>query len=218
MSADCMCGGNHHATRVRHDMFLPLHNNVPHVKANLASITRLIVVVQILAAVVGCATQSTKNGPTAAELDAMGERAVATLLENRPETREVIDRSVGYVVMKLTATKIPWVGTANGYGVVVNKRTNTRSYIQVSRFEIGGGYGAQTFKVIIAFEDEKLLNRVASGASHFDAGADVAAGTSSVDVAATKTGKGYQAFRLAEGGAAATVTVRVAYAKPYLAD
>ena len=166
----------------------------------------------------GCASTPEGGGPTAAELDAMGEKGVTTLLETRPETREVMDRSVGYVVIKLTATKIPWIGTATGYGVVVNKRTNTRSYIQVSRFEIGGGYGAQTFKVIIVFEDEKLLDKVATGTSHFEAGADVAAGTSVADGAATKSGKGYQAFRLPEGGAAATVTVRMAYSKPYLKE
>ncbi|MDH3549651.1 MAG: hypothetical protein OEQ16_09915 [Gammaproteobacteria bacterium] len=187
-------------------------------KPALETTTRVLFVAHVLAVLAGCATQSTQGGPTANELDAMGERAVATLLQVRPEAQEVMDRSVGYVVLKLTATKIPWVGTATGYGVVVKKRTDTRSYIQVSRFEIGGGYGAQTFKVIIAFEDEKRLDRVAAGASHFTAGADVAAGTSSTDGAAAKSGKGYQAFRLAEGGAAATVTVRVAYSKPYLKD
>jgi len=187
-------------------------------KPTLASAIRLVVAAHILSVIAGCATPSKEGGPTAAELDAMGEKAVATLLETRPETREVMDRSVGYVVIRLTATKIPWVGTATGYGVVVNKRANTRSYIQVSRFEIGGGYGAQTFKVIIAFDDEKLLDRVATGATHFAADADVAAGTSSADSGATKKGKGYQAFRLAEGGAAATVTVRMAYSKPYLKD
>jgi len=187
-------------------------------KTVLATAARVFIVAHVLAVLAGCATRSTHDGPTATELDAMGERSVATLLETRPETQEIMDRSVGYVVLKLTAAKIPWIGTAAGYGVVVNKRTNTRSYIQVSRFEIGGGYGAQTFKVIIAFEDEKRLNRVATGASHFTAGADVAAGTSSADGAAAKTGKGYQAFRLAEGGAAATITVRLAVSKPYLKD
>jgi lipid-binding SYLF domain-containing protein len=181
--------------------------------------TRLIVVAHILAAVIGCATQSPGKGkPTAAELDAMGDKAVAILLETRPETREVIDRSVGYVVLTLTATKIPFFGTASGYGVVVDKRINTRTYVKVSRFEIGGGLGRQTFKVIIALEDEKRLNRIASGTWNFEAGADVASGTSSAEGTATKSGKGYRAFKLAEGGAAATVTVRVAYAKPYLTE
>jgi len=192
--------------------------DIAHVKPNLASAIRLIVAAYILTVVAGCATPSKEAGPTAAELDAMGERAVATLLDTHPETREVMDRSVGYVVIRLSAAKIPWVGTAAGYGVVVNNRTNTRSYIQVSRFEVGGGYGAQTFKVIIVFEDEKLLNKVAAGTTHFAAGADVAAGTSSVDGAVMTSGKGYKAFRLAEGGAAATVTVRAASSKPYLKD
>ena len=137
---------------------------------------------------------------------------------NLPEVREVIDRSVGYVVVNMRVTKIPMVGAGSGYGVVVDKRTNTRSYIRVSRLEVGGGLGAQKFKVVIVYEDEKHLDRIAAGTWHFDAGAEIAAGSASAGGAATESGKGYQAFRLAESGATATVTLRAAHAKPYLRD
>jgi lipid-binding SYLF domain-containing protein len=118
----------------------------------------------------------------------------------------------------MRVTKIPMVGAGSGYGVVVDKRTNTRSYIRVSRLEVGGGLGARKFKVVIVYEDEKHLDRIAAGTWHYDAGAEVAAGSASAGGAATKSGKGYQAFRLAESGATATVTLRAAHAKPYLRD
>ena len=189
---------------------------------------RAAVIAHILAAATGCATTSPEEGgPTAAELDEMGEKAVATLLESKPEVQETLDKSVGHVVVNMTVTKIPWFGAGVGYGVVVDKRTDTRSYIRVSRFEVGGGYGAQKYKVVIVFSDEKLLERAAKGTWHYEAGAEVAAGSTSAEVGAgssgadgvpTKSGKGYKAFKLAEGGAVATVTVRVANAKPYLKD
>jgi lipid-binding SYLF domain-containing protein len=116
----------------------------------------------------------------------------------------------------MKVTKIPVVGAGSGLGVVVDRRTDTRSYLKISRFEIGGGLGAEKFKVIIVFDDGKLLDRAAAGAWHYDAGAELAAGTASSEGGVQAAPKGFQAYRLVEGGALATVTVRVARAKPYL--
>lgn len=192
----------------------------------LALAIRAAVIVHVLVAATGCATTSPEEGgPTAAELDAMGDKAIAALLESKPEVQEALDKSVGHVVVNMTVTKIPWFGAGAGYGVVVDQRTSSRSYIRVSRFEVGGGYGAQKYKVVIVFSDEKLLERAAKGTWHYEAGAEVAAGSTSTEVGAgsgggegvpTKSGKGYKAYKLAESGAVATVTVRLAYAKPYL--
>jgi len=196
------------------------------VKPFLRLAIRTAVIAYVLVAATGCATMAPEeSGPTAAELDEMGEKAVATLLESKPEVQEAFDESVGHVVINMTVTKIPWFGTGAGYGVVFDKQTNTRSYIRVSRFEVGGGYGAQKYKVIIVFSDAKVMERAAKGAWHYEAGAEVAAGSTSAEVGAgssgvdgvpTKSGKGYKAFKLAEGGAVATVTVRLAHASPYL--
>jgi lipid-binding SYLF domain-containing protein len=175
------------------------------------------VVAVALAILTGCATLSPEEREARrAELDQMGDETVAALLETKPQLREVLDESVGYAVVDMKVTKIPVFGAGGGYGVVVDKRTNTRSYIKVSRFEIGGGLGAQKFKVIVIFEDGKLLDRAASGAWHYEAGAEAAAGTASTEGHVTKSGKGYHAYKFAEGGAVATVTIRMAYAKPYL--
>ena len=184
----------------------------------LALVVGLNVITFALTALLGCATLSPEEREAKRiELDKMGEKALATLLETKPGLREVFDKSIGYMVVDMTVTKIPMVGAGGGVGVVVDKRTNTRSYIKVTRFEVGGGLGAQKFKVIVFFNEGKLLDRVASGAWHYDAGAEAAAGSTSIEGAVTTTfSKGYQAYKLAEGGASATITVRVAYSKPYL--
>lgn len=171
----------------------------------------------VLMALVGCASLSPQERDAKrAELDAMSEKAMATLLQSKPEAADSLDKSVGYAVVHMTTTKIPMVGAGSGAGVVVDKRSSAHSYVKVSRFEVGGGLGAQKFKVIIFFFDEKLLAATASGAWHFDAGAEAAAGSASAEGTASGLGDGYKAYRLAEEGAVATVTVRVAYATPYL--
>jgi lipid-binding SYLF domain-containing protein len=188
-----------------------------NMKLFVALSVRLALVVLVPAVLSGCATLSPEERDAKrAELDEMGERAVATLLEKDPQLKAVIDRSVGYVVVDMTSTKIPIFGAGSGFGVVVDKRSNTRSYLKVSHFEVGGGLGAQKFKVIIVFSDGKLLDRVASGAWHYQAGAEVVAGSERAEGSVATSDKGYEAFRLTENGAVMTVTVRVARAKPYL--
>ena len=165
-----------------------------------------------------CATLSpAEREAKRAELDAMADTTIETVLAATPEARDVLDCSVGYLVIDMKVTKVPVFGAGKGFGVVVDRRTDTRTYLKVSRFEVGGGLGAQAFKVFVVFEDDKLLEKAAGGAWHYEAGAEMAAGSASAEGAVQKK-KGFKAYRIAEGGAAATVTVKVARAKPFLDD
>jgi lipid-binding SYLF domain-containing protein len=165
----------------------------------------------------GCATLSpAERDAERAALDAMAERTLVALLQGEPQAGKVLERALGYAVIDMAVTKIPAFGAGSGKGVVVDRRTSTRSYLKVSRFEVGGGLGAQKFQVVIIFEDGTLLDRATAGAWHYEAGAELAAGTSSAEGSVQRAAKGYEAYKLAEGGAAATVTVRVARAKPWL--
>jgi len=186
-------------------------------KANWTAIAGAGLLAALVAGLPGCTTLSVEERDARrAELDAMADTTIETLLETKPQSREVLDRSLGYIVIDMKVTKIPMVGAGSGLGVVVDRRTNTRSYLKVSRFEVGGGLGAQKFKAIIVFDDGKLLERAAAGTWRYDAGAELAAGTASSDGSMQAAPKGFQAYRLVEGGALATVTVRVARARPYL--
>jgi lipid-binding SYLF domain-containing protein len=183
----------------------------------LARNVRLVIVALAVTSLSGCATLSAdEQEEHRAELDEMGDRAIAKLLETRPETSELLEQCVGYAVINMQVTKIPVFGAGGGYGVVRDQNSDAHSYIKVSRFEVGGGLGTQKFKVIIFFSDEKLLNRALSGSWHFEAGAEAVAGESSIEDNLNKSGEGYSAFRIGESGAVATVTIRVARATPYL--
>lgn len=153
--------------------------------------------------------------PTRAELDAMSDAALAQVLESRPELGELLEQWPGWGVVEMQAAKIPLVGKGSGYGVVVDRRSGRRSYTRVSRFEIGGGVGAQRFRIVILFEDAALLERAAGGSWHYSAGAEVAAGKSDASGGVARAGKGYRAYRLAESGGAASITVRIARGTPF---
>jgi len=117
----------------------------------------------------------------------------------------------------MTLTKVPFVGGARAPGVIVDKRTGQRTYLELTRFDVGGGMGVATFKVVVLFQDPELLSRAMSGFWHFEAGAEAGAGSASAEGSvAAATSKGYKVFRLAENGVLATVTVRTVRARPYL--
>lgn len=191
------------------------------ISSDLTIAIRHLILVIAVVLLCNCSTLSPEGeGPDRSELDAMSQNAITTLLETKPELQELLDKSVGYAVVNMTITKIPVIGTGAGYGVVVDKRTNTHSYIQVSQFEVGGGMGAEKFKVLIVFSDEKLVDRAARGTWHYEAGADAVAGSDRAETATSQADKdsGYKAYKLSESGACVRVTVRVARAKPYLVD
>lgn len=173
--------------------------------------------VLIVALLSGCAGLSPEDAAAMrSELDEMAEKAIAKLLAAKPDVSELHERSVGYMVVDKKVTKIPVFGFGGGQGVVVDRRSGKRTYLKVKRAEVGGGLGAQRFRMIVFFEDEKLVDKVTSGAWHYELGAEAGAGTSDTASTASGKGEGYHAFRLNEGGAAATATIRVMHARPFL--
>ena len=178
---------------------------------------RLIAVTSLMVVLASCATLSPEEAEQKRrEIDAMSEAAITRLIESRPELKPSLDQAVGVAVADMSVTKIPVFGAGGGVGVIVDKRSNARTYVKVSRFEIGGGMGVQSFKVILLVQDPKLMDEGMSGFWHFDAGADVAAGEKSAEGSVASASSGYQVFRLADSGAIATVTVRTIRARPFL--
>ena len=171
------------------------------------------VIIAILA-VAGCSSLSPEaKQEKRTELDAMSEATLLRLFEAQPETEFVYEQCVGYAIAAMNQTKIPVVGTGKGYGIVIDKSNNVRKYVEVSQFEVGGGLGAQKYKAVVFFKDEARLKKAMTGFWHFQAGAEAAAGTATAG-GSTSSGKGYRAYKIAESGAVATLTIRIVRAKP----
>jgi len=178
---------------------------------------RLTLIAVLITALFGCNTLTPEEAQQKRqEIDAMSESALARLVDIHPEVQSQIDESPGYAVADMSVSKIPFVGAGGGSGVIVDRRSGDRTYVKVSRFEVGGGMGVQSFKVIVLFEDEDLLGRAMTGFWQVDAGAQVGAGETSAEGSASSVARGYHVYRLTEGGAIATVTVRAVNARPFL--
>ena len=143
----------------------------------------------------------------------MSESTLLRLFEQQPESKVEYEQCVGYAIAVMNQTKVPVIGTGKGYGVVIDRRNDAREYVKVSQFEVGGGLGTQKYTVILFFKDETRLKKAMTGFWHFQAGAEAAAGDASRG-GRSSSGKGYQAYKIAESGAVATLTVRTVRAKP----
>jgi lipid-binding SYLF domain-containing protein len=157
-----------------------------------------------------CSTMSSVEKNTKrAELDAMAEAAITGLVERDETLQQKIDDSLGYAVANMKVTKVPIVGAGGGEGVFVNNKTKKRTYFTVSRFDIGGGWGARSYKVLLVLDSQEAIDRLDKGTWEFQAGVEASAGTASAEGSSGALNAGYTVHVLSDGGASATATARV---------
>jgi lipid-binding SYLF domain-containing protein len=164
----------------------------------------------------GCATLSLEERTQKRnEIDTMADKAIAELIEENPKIQKKMDKAIGYMIVDAKVTKIPVFGAGSGTGVVVDKITDTTTYIKVTRYDIGGGLGTRTFKSILLFKDRELLDAAKDGKWIFRAGAEASAGSATSEGSSGSKKKGYELYVLSEGGASVTWTVYMIRIKPY---
>mgnify|MGYP001822019708 FL=1 len=140
-------------------------------------------------------------------------QTLADLVEDQPDAQADLDNAIGHAIFSNSAAKVPFVGTGDGIGVVVNQETDERTYLKVTRFDVGGGLGVRTYRVIMIFFEEEALNKLAGGKLEFGAGVEAGAkdkdiGTGAGGIAGSRK-KGYVLYQLSDSGVSATFTVNM---------
>ncbi|MGB5966056.1 MAG: hypothetical protein WBF77_02570 [Sulfurimonadaceae bacterium] len=157
----------------------------------------------------GCAKPTLDENEAARQaIDKMAETTKSELLKEHKELQGELDSAVGYMVTNWKTTKVPLVGGGGGDGVVVDNATKEHVYINVKRVDVGGGYGARSFKVLLVVKDKALLANLKNGAWKFEGGAEVTAGTASTGGSSGGSDSEYKSYMLLDGGGSATVTLR----------
>jgi len=158
----------------------------------------------------GCSSMTTAEKENKrSELDLMAKTAIDGLVEQDAKLQKQIDDSLGYAIANMKVTKVPVVGAGGGEGVFVNNKTNKRIYFTVSRFDIGGGWGARSYKILLVFSTQEMLDRFDEGTWEFQAGVEASAGTAAAEGSSGALTEGYTVHVLSDGGASATATARV---------
>ncbi len=146
-------------------------------------------------------------------------KTLTDLYKEDSTNQETVESSVGYVILNNKITKIPLVGAGAGYGVAINTQSNEKTYLKATRFDVGGGWGARSVRVVIIFQDEKKFNDFIDGYWSANAGAEgsakvgdagIASGAGSGDVGEDK---GYTIHTITDAGVSATATAGIVHVK-----
>ncbi|MFV9616531.1 MAG: hypothetical protein ACNYZG_11285 [Gammaproteobacteria bacterium] len=171
---------------------------------------KILTLVCVLFVLTACSSMSVTERETKRnQLDEMAEKAIAGLIEQDPSLQQKLDESLGYAVANMKVTKVPIVGAGGGEGVFVNKKTNKHLYFTVSRFDVGGGWGARSYKILLVFDTQEMLDRLNNGVWEFQAGVEASAGTAAAEGSSGALNEGYTVHVLSDGGASATATARI---------
>lgn len=97
------------------------------------------------------------------EVDKTADTTIEQLVAKDPSIQESLDQATGYAVASVSATKIPIVGGGYGLALLHDLESNTRTYINVTRFDLGAGVGAGKFRVLIILNSRAALEKFRDG-------------------------------------------------------
>ena len=119
-----------------------------------------------------------------------------------------VDASAGYFAGRAKAVMAAVVGVHGGRGVVVNRESGDRTYMDIEAFELGAGVAARSYGLVAVVEDPELLEQIRFGVHYSSVEADIAAGTAGRAAALARVLEGARIFVLPESGAGLSTTLQ----------
>ncbi len=103
-----------------------------------SNIFKCLSIVVVLISIAACRTISVeKRAPMRQEINTQGNDTIEALISEQPELQNKIDASAGYFVGRVSAVKAPVVGGGKGIGVLYDQEQETRTYMNVKRYDLG---------------------------------------------------------------------------------
>jgi len=169
----------------------------------------------------GCASIPGKTGTEQAQsIDELVEKTLKDLAQQHPGAPEEIAQSKGYAIFSNKITKIPVVGAGAGYGVALRQPSGERTYMRMTRFDFGAGWGARSVRPVLIFFDEQKFQQFIDGAFKVKMGAEASAKVGEAGAAGGMGGvsndpkAGYKGYLITDAGVSATWSVGFVHVKP----
>ena len=142
-----------------------------------------------------------------AEIDREAEETIAMLIERDPEFTAALEQSAGYFTSVISSATVAVVGGGYGIGVLVDKQTGNRTYLNFKRTDLGAGLAMQKYRFLVLAEDGEALETICSGKYLGSLVADISAGEKGGRGAYNRAG--YRVFTISESGASIAATARL---------
>lgn len=170
---------------------------------------QLVPVLMVCALMQACTSIPIEQRPDKrAELNRIAEETIATMVAEDPGLQKALDDSAGYFVSAVSAANVAVVGGGQGIGMLYDRQNNSRTYLNVKRFDLGAGLGVRYYRVLLLIESPERLEQIRTGLTFQSAAADVAAGkTGSASV--SRSPDGVSVHILAETGGSVAASARL---------
>jgi hypothetical protein len=142
------------------------------------------------------------------EVNQAAETMIEQMVAKDPAIQEKLDQATGYAVASISATKIPILGGGYGLALLHDVENNTRTYINVTRFDVGAGVGTGRFRVLVIFENRDTLERFRDGTWQSVVGTQSGVGSQSGS-RIESSGDGYTSYSVSDTGVALVATARL---------
>jgi len=143
-----------------------------------------------------------------AQLDKEAQETIARMIEQDPGIEQELDEAAGYFVARVSAANVAVIGGGQGIGVLVDKQSGDRTYLNVKRFELGAGLGVRYIRVLLVIENQEKLEDIRSGWTFRGVASNLAAGSMGSE-STSQAGEGLSVHILSESGASIAATARV---------
>jgi lipid-binding SYLF domain-containing protein len=140
----------------------------------------------------------------------MEKETLERLYREAPETKEKIQKAVGYGTFSNANVNLILVSAGGGYGSVIDNTTGKRTYMKMALGGVGLGLGAKDYRVVMIFRDKATLNKFLESGWDFGAHADAAAKAGETGGEVSGEGdiiSGIEVFTMTETGLALQATV-----------
>jgi lipid-binding SYLF domain-containing protein len=140
----------------------------------------------------------------------MEKETLERLYREAPETKEKIQKAVGYGTFSNANVNLILVSAGGGYGSVIDNTTGKRTYMKMALGGVGLGLGAKDYRVVMIFRDKATLTKFLESGWDFGAHADAAAKAGETGGEVSGEGdiiSGIEVFTMTETGLALQATV-----------
>ncbi|MBH98146.1 MAG: hypothetical protein CMM56_06805 [Rhodospirillaceae bacterium] len=139
------------------------------------------------------------------EINARADQALQELFDTNSNAVELFENAAGYAAFSATKGGF-FVTVGGGTGVLVDKASDSRTYMRMGTGGIGIGAGIQTFNLVIIFENQFILDAFKSGGWDSSATAQAAAGQAGISVGSSFV-DGIAIYQLTDKGLMAVADV-----------
>jgi len=140
----------------------------------------------------------------------MEQATLNKLYKEAPEAKDKIEKAPGYGVFSNANVNLLIASAGSGYGVVVDKTTNQRTYMKMALGGVGLGLGAKDYRVVMIFKEKSAMDKFVASGWDFGAHADAAAKAGDKGAEASAEGdirSQIEVYSMTESGLALQATV-----------